>query len=49
MSTPAETTNPVTEEAPVLPPLPEVPKEDHDHDHDLTTNCVGGCPQKIEP
>ncbi|HEV7973872.1 hypothetical protein [Amycolatopsis sp.] len=49
MSTPAETTNPVTEEAPVLPPLPEVPKEDHDHDHDVTTNCAGGCPQKIEP
>jgi len=51
MSTDADTTNPVTEEAPVLPPLPEVPKEDkhegHDHDHEVGTECVGGCIQTV--
>jgi hypothetical protein len=46
MSTDADTTNPVIEEAPVLPPLPEEDKH-KDHDHEVGTECVGGCIQTV--
>ena len=46
MSTPADATKPVTEEAPVLPP-PELPEDDKykGHDHEVGTECAGGCIQ----